>query len=143
MASQLRIRRGTTAQHSTFTGASGEITVDTTKKTLVVHDGVTAGGNPLLPAAANAVGTANIADASVTTAKIADANVSTAKIADANVTAAKLAAGASRANLGLTTWNITESGGVLFFSVSGVNKAKLDSSGNLTVTGNVTAYGTV
>jgi hypothetical protein len=43
----------------------------------------------------------------------------------------------------LTTWSVTESGGVLFFSVSGVNKAKLDASGNLTVTGNVTAYGTV
>ena len=47
MASQLKLRRGTTAQHSTFTGASGEVTVDTTKKTLVVHDGVTAGGIPL------------------------------------------------------------------------------------------------
>ena len=43
----------------------------------------------------------------------------------------------------LATWTITESGGVLFFAVSGVNKAKLDTSGNLTVVGNVTAYGTV
>lgn len=47
MSTQLKLRRGTTAQHSTFTGASGEVTVDTTKKTLVVHDGVTAGGTPL------------------------------------------------------------------------------------------------
>jgi hypothetical protein len=49
MAKQLKLRRGTTTQHSTFTGASGEVTVDTTKKTLVVHDGVTAGGVPLVP----------------------------------------------------------------------------------------------
>jgi RNase P/RNase MRP subunit p29 len=43
----LQFRRGTTSQHSTFTGLQGEITVDTTKKTLVVHDGTTAGGIPL------------------------------------------------------------------------------------------------
>lgn len=47
MATEVRIRRGTTAQHSTFTGAQGEITVDTTKKTLVIHDGITPGGQPL------------------------------------------------------------------------------------------------
>lgn len=47
MAKQLQFRRGTTAEHSSFTGAIGEITVDTTKDTLVVHDGVTAGGIPL------------------------------------------------------------------------------------------------
>ena len=40
-------RGGNTPQHSTFTGAQREITVDTTKKTLVVHDGVTPGGTPL------------------------------------------------------------------------------------------------
>ena len=40
-------RKGTTAEHSTFTGAEGEITIDTTKKTVVVHDGSTAGGFPL------------------------------------------------------------------------------------------------
>jgi hypothetical protein len=40
-------RRGTTTEHSTFTGLLGELTVDTTKKTVVVHDGTTAGGIPL------------------------------------------------------------------------------------------------
>jgi len=40
-------------------------------------------------------------------------------------------------------WKITESGGVLYFSSGGTNKMKVDASGNLTVTGNVTAYGTV
>lgn len=59
------------------------------------------------------------------------------------VPAAGLASGAAAANLGLTTWTVTESGGVLYFAISGVNKAKLDSSGNLTVVGNVTGYGTV
>jgi hypothetical protein len=43
-ATQIRRRRGTTAQHPTFTGAGGEITVDTTTNSTVVHDGATAGG---------------------------------------------------------------------------------------------------
>jgi hypothetical protein len=44
MPKQVRLRRGTTAQHNTFTGAQGEVTYDTDKKTLVVHDGATQGG---------------------------------------------------------------------------------------------------
>jgi hypothetical protein len=43
----VQYRRGTTAQHSTFTGLVGELTVDTDKDTVVVHDGATAGGFPL------------------------------------------------------------------------------------------------
>ena len=48
MAKQVQFRRGTTSQHSSFTGAVGEITVDTDKDTVVVHDGSTAGGHPLV-----------------------------------------------------------------------------------------------
>jgi hypothetical protein len=48
MPDQLQLRGGTTAEHSTFTGAIKEVTVDTTKKTAVVHDGTTAGGIALL-----------------------------------------------------------------------------------------------
>ena len=47
MATQIQWRRGNTAQTATFTGAVAEITVDTDKKTLVVHDGSTSGGIPL------------------------------------------------------------------------------------------------
>ena len=47
MPKQVRLRRGTTAQHSAFTGAEGELTFDTTKKVLVIHDGVTVGGKPI------------------------------------------------------------------------------------------------
>ena len=43
----IQFRRGTTTQHSSFTGLLGEVTVDTDKKTLVVHDGSTTGGFPL------------------------------------------------------------------------------------------------
>ena len=47
MAKLLKLRRGTTSQHSSFTGAEGEVTIDTTKDTAVVHDGSQAGGRPL------------------------------------------------------------------------------------------------
>ena len=47
MAKLLQLRGGTTSQHSTFTGSLREVTVDTDKDTLVVHDGATAGGIPL------------------------------------------------------------------------------------------------
>jgi hypothetical protein len=48
MATRVQLRRGTTTEHSTFTGAAGEVTVDTTKNTVVVHNNSTAGGFPLL-----------------------------------------------------------------------------------------------
>lgn len=47
MSTAIQFRRGTTSQHSTFAGLSGELTVDTTLHTLVVHDGSTLGGHPL------------------------------------------------------------------------------------------------
>jgi len=47
MAKRLQHRGGTTSQHSTFTGAAREVTVDTDKNTLVINDGATAGGHAL------------------------------------------------------------------------------------------------
>jgi hypothetical protein len=44
MATQVQFRRGTTVQNNAFTGAQGELTVDTDLKTLRLHDGATAGG---------------------------------------------------------------------------------------------------
>ena len=47
MAIQIQLRQGTTTEHNSFTGAVGEVTVDTTNKTLRVHDGSTVGGTRL------------------------------------------------------------------------------------------------
>ncbi len=47
MARQIQIRRGTAVENDSFTGAIGEITMDTTNKTLRVHDGTTVGGTIL------------------------------------------------------------------------------------------------
>lgn len=67
LTTSIQRRRGTYIEHSIFTGAEGEITVDTTRKSIVVHDGSTVGGSPIpnwvsanstFYAYANAVGTA-------------------------------------------------------------------------------------
>ena len=47
MATQVQFRGGSSTEHNSFTGAAREVTVDTTKDTVVVHDGSTAGGHPL------------------------------------------------------------------------------------------------
>jgi len=44
MPTALQFRRGTTTQNNSFTGALGEISVDTTLDVLRVHDGASAGG---------------------------------------------------------------------------------------------------
>lgn len=65
MSIELRHRRGTTAQHSTFTGALAEVTVDTDKKTVVVHDGSTPGGTPLAKESHNHTGVYEPADGTI------------------------------------------------------------------------------
>lgn len=48
MATQVQFRRGTTTQNNAFTGANGEISVDTDVKTIRLHDGVTGGGASIM-----------------------------------------------------------------------------------------------
>jgi hypothetical protein len=86
MSTAIQRRRGSTAQHNTFTGLNGETTVDTDKKTVVVHDGVMAGGFPLarqdLSNVPNgAIGSSLLANGAVTTAKVADGAVTQVKLA--------------------------------------------------------------
>ena len=47
MPTQVQFRRGTTTQNNSFTGAVGELSIDTTLDTVRVHDGSTAGGHRL------------------------------------------------------------------------------------------------
>ena len=90
MAKLLKLRRGTTSQHSSFTGAEGEVTVDTDKETLVVHDGSTAGGHPVAAEDLANVSSSTIAgrlsNDAIAVSKIAAGTLpSDAKIQDANV----------------------------------------------------------
>jgi len=50
MSTQLQLRRGTTAQNNSFTGAVGELSIDTDTDNIRVHDGATAGGIEIIPA---------------------------------------------------------------------------------------------
>ena len=48
MPTQVQFRRGTTSQNNSFTGAAGELSVDTQLNVLRLHDGSTAGGHALI-----------------------------------------------------------------------------------------------
>ena len=139
MSTQLRMRGGTTSQHNTFTGAEREVTVDTTKNTVVVHDGSTAGGVPLAK------------EADITTVNTSlSAKADTATVNTSLAGKAALAGSGSQtfsaSTLNATTvdlgdWTITQSGSDLKFAYNGTNRFSLSSSGALTVENNVTAYG--
>ena len=90
MAKLLKLRRGTTSQHNTFTGAEGEVTIDTTKDTAVVHDGSTTGGRPLAREDMSNVSSSAIAGRlgadAIATTKIAGGTLpSDVKVTDSNV----------------------------------------------------------
>lgn len=45
MTERLLFRSASSTDHSTYTGVRGEVTIDSTNNNLIVHDGVTSGGN--------------------------------------------------------------------------------------------------
>ena len=105
MAKLLKLRRGTTTQHGSFTGAEGEVTIDTTKDTAVVHDGSTTGGTPLAKEDMSNVSSSNIAgrlsNDSITPSKIGagalptDVTVASANIVDGTIVNADVNASAA------------------------------------------------
>ena len=124
MAKLLKLRRGTTTQHGSFTGAEGEVTIDTTKDTAVVHDGSTTGGTPLAKEDMSNVSSASIAgrlsNDSIATSKIAggilpsDVKIITANINDSQINNAKIGANAAIAGTKISpnfgSQNITTTG---------------------------------
>jgi hypothetical protein len=99
MPTQVQFRRGTTAQNQNFTGAAGEISIDTSKKTVIVHDGSTPGGFPLAPNTAfdvaNAAFNAQNADFTLSNASYDVANAAFGKANSANVLAYNTGIGAN------------------------------------------------
>jgi hypothetical protein len=69
VATQVQYRRGTSTQNDTFTGALGEITVDTTLNSLRVHNGSTAGGSKVISVNSQ-TGHANITGNLIPTANV-------------------------------------------------------------------------
>ena len=115
MATQVQFRRGTTAEHSGFRGADGEVTVDTSLKTVVIHDGITNGGFPLLKQDGS---NSALALGSVT-------NCSLKFQGDAN------------------TGLISPSADNISLVTGGVARLTIDSNGAVTIPGNVTVTGTL
>ena len=117
MAKLLKLRRGTTSQHSSFTGAEGEVTIDTTKDTAVVHDGSQAGGRPLAREDMSNVSSASIAGQlgtdSIAVTKIAagtlpsDVKVNSANITDGSIVNSDINGSANIANSKLADSGVT------------------------------------
>ena len=133
MAKLLKLRRGSTSGHNSFTGAEGEVTIDITKDTAVVHDGSTAGGRPLAREDLNNVSSASIVgrlgDDSITTSKIAagalptDVTVASANIVDGTIVNADINASAAIAQSKLAVSDATTSASGF---MSSSDKTKID-----------------
>ena len=148
MAKLLKLRRGSTTAHASFTGAEGEVTIDTTKDTAVVHDGAQAGGRPLAREDMNNVSSAAIAGQlgtdSIATTKIAggalptdvtivSANISNGTIVDEDVSGTAAIAG-SKIHPNFGNQNIETTGTVDGVDVAGQNslmRSVVLGSGNL------------
>ena len=136
MPTQIQLRRGSTVQTSTFTGAAGEITVDTDKKIVVVHDGASAGGVPLARGnhAQAAFDAANATSTGTTSAgSYANSAYSTANTAATNATTADQRAVTSGvyANAAFAAANAK------FSATGGTISGDVVVTGNLSVSGNV------
>ena len=116
MATQVQFRRGTTAEHTGFKGADGEVTVATSLKTVVIHDAITNGGFPLL--------------------RQDGSNSLFSKSGDLNNCALKFA---GDTNTGL----ISPANDELSLVTGGVARLTIDSNGAVTIPGNVTITGTL
>tara|TARA_R100000734_G_C3309950_1_gene100692 strand:- start:311 stop:1663 length:1353 start_codon:yes stop_codon:yes gene_type:complete len=143
MAKLLKLRRGSTSGHGSFTGAEGEVTVDTDKDTLVVHDGSTAGGHPVAAEdMANVSGTAilgRIGTGTIGTHKLAagglpaNVTVETANITDLTIANADVSASAAIAGTKISP----------DFGSQNIATTGTAATGALTVTGNIAVSGTV
>jgi len=115
MATQVQFRRGTSAETSTFVGAVGEVTVDTVKQTCVIHNATQAGGFPLLRE---------------------DGTNSSLSLGSLSSCALKFA---SDSNTGI----ISPGADQIALVTGGVARLTIDSSGAITIPGNVSITGSL
>lgn len=154
MSTKVQFRRGNTSQHSTFTGSLGEITVDTDKDVVVVHDGSTVGGwpAPSLAFTQAAFNTANSAGSSATVvaaftqanSAYGQANTATtnAATADSKATSAGLYANGAfiQANAAFTQANtaVNNAAGASQYANAAFTRANTE---NTTITASAGVYG--
>jgi hypothetical protein len=167
MATQIQYRRGTGAQNDAFTGANGEITVNTSDWTLRVFDGANPGGYPVVgltqtqtltnktltspvlnnPTISGTISSSgNITAANFITSGLVTATgniTSTANVAGGNVIATTLvSAGGNVTGGNITTAGlITATGNIV--SSANVTGGNITTAGLVTATGNITSTANV
>lgn len=128
MSSTLQFKRGTTAVISTVTGAVGELYVNTTKNTVVVLDGITAGGFALATEATLTTSTSGRVLVSVANAQ---------PIYQNTLTLAGTTISTSPTTGALTVAGGVGVGGSLFVANTATISGDANVTGNVSVTGNV------
>lgn len=164
MSTQVTLRKGTAAQNNAFTGADGEVTVDTDAHALRVHDGVTPGGFATVVASGGSIvgnltisgnitgGNLNTGGQVVATANVTGGNIITAGqvVATANVTGGNIiTAGTVTASGNINANYFVGNGAALTGLPEGFSNANvatfmadfgsnvIDSTGNITTTANI------
>ena len=85
-----------------------------------------------------------VAKVGITPTQASNITTNNAKVTNSDQTQSDVnALGVTATSVDLGNWTITEAGGVLKFTTGSTDSAKLDASGNLTVIGNITAYGSI
>jgi hypothetical protein len=112
-------------------------------QTLVVSGTAQLVGVATAPTAPNATSNNQVATTAFVQNQI-NQNATNVAITGGNITVTNLTANGGNitaTTFSTTNWTVREFSGNLFFQYAGANKAKLDSNGNFTTTGNVTGFG--
>jgi hypothetical protein len=130
MPTQVQFRRGTTTQNNAFTGAAGELSVDSTLNTLRVHDGSTAGGVALVNvSSAQGLTNKTLSSPSILTSIIAGS--ASLDVFNTTATTLNIGGAATTISIGAATGTLT------------INNANTVVTGNLTVNGTTTTVNSV
>ena len=134
----VQFRRGTTSGLTSILGAPGELFVDTSLVTVVVHNGITTGGVTL---ARNADLTSLTSSTNFNISTLSS-NVITriTNVTSLTITTTSLSIGSSVSTL----WNFAQSSnGSLYLYFNGVAKFRFDTGGTITATNDLIASGTI
>ena len=140
------IRLLKSALKNTLPNLSGAVSA--TQAELNVLDGITSSTSELNVLAGITATTAELNFTAGVTSNIQTQMDTKAPLASPTFTGTLVAPTADITTANVTTvdlgdWTVTQTGTNLVFSTGGVGKMKLDASGNLTVVGNVTGFGSI
>jgi LysM repeat protein len=134
----VQFRRGTTSGLTSILGAPGELFVDTSLVTVVVHDGATTGGTTLARNAdLNSLTSSTNFNISTLSSNV---NTRITNVTSQTITTTSLTIGSSVSTL----WNFAQSSnGSLYLYFNGVAKFRFDTGGTITATNDLIAVGTI